>query len=233
MFRQSEVGDFIMILCFSGTDNSRYIAKKIAAELEDEIVDVNAKIKAADYSPVKTGENVIVVTPIYAWRIPRIVSDWLSKMKLLSAKRIWFVMNCGSEIGNASKYNSSLAERKHLCYMGTSQILMPENYIAMFDAPQAEEARKIVKNAEPTIVDTIACIKAEQPFPVPRNNLYDRFMSGPVNPMHFRQMILVSDAVNVLKTAQRITLYLKTESRYGGINVLTVWHVFVIAPQKQ
>ena len=154
MFRQSEVGDFIMILCFSGTGNSRYIAKKIAAELQDEIVDVNAKIKAADYSPVKTGENVIVVTPTYAWRIPRIVSDWLSKTKLLSAKRIWFVMNCGSEIGNASKYNSSLAERKHLCYMGTSQILMPENYIAMFDAPQAEEARKIVKKYVPSNLNT-------------------------------------------------------------------------------
>ena len=154
-----------MILCFSGTGNSRYIAKKIAAELQDEIVDVNAKIKAVDYSPIKTGENVVVVTPTYAWRIPRIVSDWLSKTKLLSAKRIWFVMNCGSEIGNASKYNRSLAEQKHLCYMGTSQIRMPENYIAMFDAPQAEEARKIVKNAEPAIVDSIACIKTEQPFP--------------------------------------------------------------------
>ena len=174
-----------MILCFSGTGNSRYIAKKIAAELQDEIVDVNAKIKAVDYSPIKTGENVVVVTPTYAWRIPRIVSDWLSKTKLLSAKRIWFVMNCGSEIGNASKYNRSLAEQKHLCYMGTSQIRMPENYIAMFDAPQAEEARKIVKNAEPAIVDTIACIKTEQPFPVPRNNLYDRFMSGPVNPIFY------------------------------------------------
>ena len=46
-------------------------------------------------------------------------------------------------------------------------------------------------------------------------------------------MILVSDAVNVLKTARRITLHLKTESRYGEINVLTVWHVFVIARQKQ
>ena len=88
-----------MILCFSGTGNSRYIAKKIAVELQDEIVDVNAKIKAVDYSPIKTGENVVVVTPTYAWRIPRIVSDWLSKTKLLSAKRIWFVMNCGSEIG--------------------------------------------------------------------------------------------------------------------------------------
>lgn len=32
-----------MILCFSGTGNSRYIAKKIADELQDEIVDMNAK----------------------------------------------------------------------------------------------------------------------------------------------------------------------------------------------
>ena len=95
-------------------------------------------------------------------------------------------MNCGGEIGNASKYNRSLAEEKHLSYMGTSQILMPENYIAMFGVPQAAEARTIVKNAEPAIVDTIACIKAEQHFPAPRNNLYDRFMSGPVNPIFYQ-----------------------------------------------
>ena len=47
-----------MILCFSGTGNSRYIAKKIADELQDEIVDMNAKIKATDYSPMKTGRNI-------------------------------------------------------------------------------------------------------------------------------------------------------------------------------
>lgn len=103
-----------MILCFSGTGNSRYIAKKIADKLQDEIVDINAKIRAVDYSPIKTGDNVIVVTPTYAWRIPRIVSDWLSETELLSAKRIWFVMNCGSEIGNAAKYNRNIAEQKHL-----------------------------------------------------------------------------------------------------------------------
>lgn len=61
-----------MILCFSGTGNNRYIAKKIADKLQDEIVDINAKIRAVDYSPIKTGDNVIVVTPTYAWRIPRI-----------------------------------------------------------------------------------------------------------------------------------------------------------------
>ena len=175
-----------MILCYSGTGNSRYIAQRIADELQDNIIDLNEKIKTNNYSSIEIGDDVILVVPTYAWRIPKIVSNWLYKTKFIGAKRIWFVMNCGSEIGNATKYNLMLANDKHLDYMGTKQILMPENYIAMFDAPQAEEARKIVKNAEPTIVDTIACIKAEQPFPVPRNNLYDRFMSGPVNPIFYQ-----------------------------------------------
>ena len=175
-----------MILCFSGTGNSRYIAKRIADALQDEVVDLNAKIKAADRSPIQTGRDIIVVTPTHAWRIPRIVSEWLSKTELLSAERIWFVMDCGSEIGNAAKYNRQLAAQKHLCYMGTAQIVMPENYIAMFDALEAAEARKIVEKAEPDIDAAIARIKAGQSFPVPRNNLYDRIVSGPVNPVFYQ-----------------------------------------------
>ena len=58
---------------------------------------------------------------------------------------------------------------------------------------KTEEARKIVRNAEPAIMDIIAHIKAEQPFAVPRNNLYDRLMSGPVNPI-FYHFFVKSDA---------------------------------------
>lgn len=39
-----------MILYFSGTGNSKYIAKKIQFTLGDEIVDLNAKIKSNDHS---------------------------------------------------------------------------------------------------------------------------------------------------------------------------------------
>ena len=46
-----------MILCFSGTGNSRYIAKRIADALQDEVVDLNAKIKAADRSPIQAGRD--------------------------------------------------------------------------------------------------------------------------------------------------------------------------------
>ena len=62
---------------------------------------------------------------------------------------------------------------------------MPENYIAMFGVPQAEEARKIVARAEPDLDRAIAAIRAGLPFAPTRSNLYDRFMSGPVNPIFY------------------------------------------------
>ena len=153
-----------MILCYSGTGNSRYIAQRIADELQDNIIDLNEKIKTNNYSSIETGDDVILVVPTYAWRIPKIVSNWLYKTKFIGAKRIWFVMNCGSEIGNATKYNLMLANDKHLDYMGT---------------------KEIVEKAEINIKETIKYIREGKSFLKPRHNLYDRFMSGLVNPLFY------------------------------------------------
>mgnify|MGYP000064348489 CR=1 FL=1 len=153
-----------MILYFSGTGNSKYVAKRIADALGDALVNLNDRIKASDTSSVETGERVIIVTPTYAWRIPRVVRDWLRKTELRG--------------------------------MGTAQIVMPENYIAMFSAPQADKARQIVAKAEPSIDRAIAAIQSNQPFVPTRNNLYDRFMSGPVNPI-FYKFFVKADAFTV------------------------------------
>ena len=175
-----------MVLYYSGTGNSKYIAKCIASALETDCLNLNERIKAEDTSSVQTEENVILVTPTYAWRIPHIVSGWLGKAELVGAKRIWFVMDCGSEIGNAAGYNRQLAAQKHLHYMGTAQIIMPENYIAMFNAPRKEQARSIVEQAEPALQKVLTRLKAGQEFPPTRETLYDRLMSGPVNPVFYR-----------------------------------------------
>ena len=65
-----------MVLYFSGTGNSRYIAKRIAEALEDDIIDLNARIKARDTSSIQTGQDVILVTPTYAWRIEETFSPF-------------------------------------------------------------------------------------------------------------------------------------------------------------
>ena len=185
-----------MILYFSGTGNSKYVAKRIADALGDALVNLNDRIKASDTSLVETGERVIIVTPTYAWRIPRVVCDWLRKTELRGAKRAWFVMTCGSEIGNADKYNREFCTEKGLSCMGTAQIVMPENYIALFSAPDKQEAKAIVENAKPAIRSIIDCIRNGMEFPAPRNNLYDRFMSSAVNPIFYKK-IVKADAFTV------------------------------------
>lgn len=174
-----------MVLFFTGTGNSRYVAMRIANVLGNELLRMNDRIKAGDSSPVKTDERLVIVTPTYAWRIPLLVENWLRRTEFPGTKQAWFVMTCGSEIGNAAKYNHALCLEKQLTYMGTAQIIMPENYISMFNAPQVEEARRIVAKAEPDIDRLHSSIADHQAFPVPRNNLYDHFMSGPVNQIFY------------------------------------------------
>ena len=175
-----------MILYFSGTGNSRYVAKRMAEALGDTMVSLNDRIRAGDTSPLEAGGDVVIVTPTYAWRIPRIVREHLLQTQLTGARRAWFVMTCGSEIGGADAYNRALCRDMGLTCMGTAQIVMPENYIAMFHAPGAEKARQIVARAEPDMDGAIAAVGAGRAFAPTRNNLYDRFMSGPVNPVFYR-----------------------------------------------
>ena len=175
-----------MVLYFTGTGNSRHIAERIAHALNDTLISLNDRIKSGDITPIAVNGRLVLVMPTYAWRIPRIVRDHLLRTELRGARETWFVMDCGSEIGNAAKYNQQLAAQKHLRYMGTAQIIMPENYIAMFNAPQAEEARSIVEQAEPALQKALAQVRAGQKFSPLRDTLYDRFMSGPVNPVFYR-----------------------------------------------
>lgn len=176
-----------MVLFFTGTGNSRYIAKRIAETLGDGLFDIGDAIKNANTDSV-TADNgrLVFVTPTYAWRMPLVVLDWINHTVFTGKNKAWFVMDCGGEIGNASKYNIELCNKKSFEYMGTAQIVMPENYVAMFSVPTNEESKKIISDAEPVIKGCIDCISAERRFPIPRNNLYDRFMSGVVNGAFYR-----------------------------------------------
>ena len=121
-----------MIFWFSGTGNSKYAAQRMAEALNEPLLCMNDRIKAHDTAAVETGERLVIVTPTYAWRIPRLVRDWLLQTELRGARQAWFVMTCGGEIGSADRYNRELCRVKGLSCMGTAQIVMPENYIAMF-----------------------------------------------------------------------------------------------------
>lgn len=74
-----------MILFFSGTGNSRYIARRLAAALGDELVSVNDRIKSGDTGAVRADGRLIFVTPTYGWRIPRVVEEWIRRVEFSGA----------------------------------------------------------------------------------------------------------------------------------------------------
>ncbi len=174
-----------MVIYFSATGNSKYIAKRITNALDDEIICINDKIKNNDTSPIEADKRLVIVTPTYAWRIPKIVRDWIKKTEFKGNKNTWFVMSCGGEIGNAQKYNKLLCNEKGFNYMGTAQILMPENYIALFGTPEKDKARQIVSNAQPYIEKTIKTIGENKAFAPNKNSIYFSALSGIVNDMFY------------------------------------------------
>lgn len=142
-----------MIYYYSGTGNSGYVARKLAEKLDVDAVNLGERIKNGVMDAIHD-DAVILVTPTYCWRVPRIVEDYWAQVEV-KAKTLYLVMTCGSGIGGAPIYEEKMAREKNLTYGGAFEVVMPENYIAMFDAPKEDEARAVIAKADGTI-DEIA-----------------------------------------------------------------------------
>lgn len=178
-----------MIFYFSGTGNSKYVAEQIAKITGDEIISINDKLKQSDTSDINVNDKLVFVVPTYSWRIPRVVRDWILKTDFNGTKNAWFIMTCGSEIGNAEKYNKQLCKEKGFVYMGSAQVVMPENYIAMFNSPTQEKIEEIFNKADVEIQKVANLVLENKSFSTPRNSLQDKFMSGPVNMLFYPMFV--------------------------------------------
>ena len=101
-------------------------------------------------------------------------------------------MTCGDENGDAASYNRSLCTDMHMNYMGTGMLIMPENYTALYDTPDPDAAKRIIRKAEPELAAYADCIRREQAFREPRTSPVDKIKSRWVNPAFYR--FLVGDA---------------------------------------
>ena len=124
-----------MIIYFSGTGNSRALAKTAAECLGDELFSAPDAIRAGKTPDFSSEKPYVFICPTYAWRIPRVFESFIRKCRFSGNKTAYFILTCGSDIGAARKYTRALAAEKGFTYAGTLGVLMPENYIAIFRAP--------------------------------------------------------------------------------------------------
>ena len=174
-----------MVLYFSGTGNSAYAAKRISRETGDRCISLFEKIRRSDFSAMHAERPWVIVAPTYAWRIPRLVQNWIERTALNGSRDVYFVLTCGENICGAGEYLKKLCAKKKMNYMGCREIVMPENYIAMFTTPDAAQAAKILERAEHAIDRTALYIKNGEKFPPMSVSLMDRVYSGVINDLFY------------------------------------------------
>ncbi len=182
-----------MVIYFSGTGNSRFAAERIAKQLSDELLDIGQRIKRGEQDELHSDRPWVIAAPIYAWRMASVMANYLRSAKLNGNRNAYFVLTCGGEVGNAGKYVAELCEEIGLHYMGVLQVKMPENYIAMFDAPNGEEVRSIIAKAKPLLEQGGELIRQGKPFPALKVGLLDRLKSGPVNEGFYKFYVKADD----------------------------------------
>ena len=175
-----------MIVYFSGTGNSRYCAQLLADRLEEECVDTFHYIRDGIAAELTSSRPWIFVAPTYSWQLPRIFAQFIRSSRFSGSREAYFIMTCGSDIGCAGTKNRALCQEKGLYYKGTLPVVMPENYIALFSAPQPEEAQAIIAAARPVLERGAACIQAGKDLPEAKTGVLDHLKSGMVNTLFYR-----------------------------------------------
>lgn len=170
-----------MIFYFSGTGNSQFAAKRIAKAVGDETVSINKSLQKNEKEVFHSKRPLVFVAPTYAWRIPKVAARWIQETSFEGHRDAYFVLTCGGSVGNASTYARALCKEKGLNFRGLAEVLMPENYLAMYPTPDVDECRAIIARAEPHIAGLAARIASGKDFPAVAISFKDRLRSGPVN----------------------------------------------------
>ena len=175
-----------MLIYFTGTGNSRYCAQVLADKLNDACLDSAPFIQNGLPADLVSERPWVFISPTYAWQLPRVFVDFIRNGNFSGSTDAYFVMTCGSDIGNAGRLNQFLCAEKGFRYRGTFAVTMPENYIVMFQAPSPAKAIQIIDAAQPVLDEVAACIQMDKDFPLQRGGTFAKIKSGIVNRLFYR-----------------------------------------------
>ena len=178
-----------MVFYFTGTGNSRYTAEMITKEIGDETIYINQYIKSGEQGEFHSMTPIVFVVPTYGWRMPKVVEEFIIKSKFSGNTKAYFVLTCGDSSGDSGKYARKLCREKKFIYMGLATVVLPENYIAMFDVPSKEEAVKIIEKATPQIREIGCNIGKSGYLPIEKNTFLGKIESSIVNPIFYKTVV--------------------------------------------
>ena len=181
-----------MVLYFSATGNTKYVAETIAKGLGDTAENLLERIRQKDYSSIHSECPFVICAPTIVCEMPRFLNAWLKKTAFTGSRELYFVFTSGGYAGISGFQGKLLARRKKMKYMGRAELKMPRNYIASDAYPELSqsEIEERIRDASarlPGITDTIRLggkLKARHIW------LFEILITLPFNPVwsHLKQL---------------------------------------------
>ncbi len=136
-----------MIYYFSTTGNSQWVAEALARETGDRAGSITELVKRGEIPPpVRSGEVLGIVFPVYAWAPPRFVVDFVRRLEVEPGAFVYAVATMGEFAGDAVRLLG-----KSIALDSGYTVKMPANYILMYNresdksiAAKIAEARKLI-----------------------------------------------------------------------------------------
>lgn len=150
-----------MIICFTGTGNSRRVAYHLRDILGDEVLRISPGLMQQPELIMQHVEDgrVIWVFPIFSWGLPKITENVLKKAKFRAKGTIvhHMVATCGDDIGYADKLWRDILSKRKMTTGSAFSVQMPNTYTLLpgFDV-DSPEVTKAKLDAEPARTDYIA-----------------------------------------------------------------------------
>lgn len=126
-----------MIIYFSSTGNSRFIAEYIARKTDDKLLDIMSRHLDAHLSRIDKDESLGMVFPVYGWNLPPIVETRIHylfgrKLYCKSQKRyVWVVLTCGDDTGFIDTRLKATLRAVGLEVNALFSVTMPNTYVCL------------------------------------------------------------------------------------------------------
>ena len=205
-----------MIFYFSGTGNTKWAASKLATATREDLISIAPYMRADDSSHnlaepfiLKENERLGFVFPVHGWRVPKLVREFISKMKILrepsdaSAENkakagdclknrpfAYCVCTAGDSIGlTIENLNEVISLNPSLQALGITEVsssyslIMPESYIGLPFMDVDPKEREIRKKENAAQELAVVC---EEIFD--RKEGTNRLVKGPI-PWFFTKVV--------------------------------------------
>lgn len=158
-----------MIFYFSGTGNSKWIAREISVVQHERLISIADEMTNPDAAfqyRLTDNEMIGFVFPVYSWAPPAIVMDFIDKIRFENFRNpyMFFVCTCGDEVGLTVDIINKAAGKRGWSFNAGFSVIMPNNYVCLpgFDTDPKELEEKKLSEAVPAVGHINALLTARE-----------------------------------------------------------------------